>query len=269
VVTRHAALKQHAPEDHMRVHLITAAALLLLLIPSFSGAQEVRGRVVEAGSDAILADVKVTAYDDSGVARRSVSTGPDGQFIIFGVRPGDYTLTFEHIGYATHRTGVVRLRNDETVVLRMQMSPVPLAIDPLTVTARRRQWIHQEPTYGGLYARIDRSNVRIGPNRIIVKGDLETQWARRVSDVIGQQFYRASQRLRNACVYWNGHLAGAEMAAALLEETRIDELEALEVYTDWLSAPPSMRGPPPRPLQTTCSVVIGMWAMRPDLPGRQ
>jgi hypothetical protein len=208
----------------------------------------------------------VVATDSASTVVARALTNASGVFVLTRLPPGDYRLAFELFGYASHQSDVVRLRQGEDVSLLMRMSTSPLRVERLEVTARRRSTARHEASYEGLYARIELNPHRVGPNRIVVKGDWEMDPALSVSDVLRSHFRAGT---RGACVYWNGFLLHPDMAEEMANTTSPDELEALEVYRDYLMAPSNMSGPPYGKLQTRCGAVIAMWPLRPDLPGRR
>jgi 5-hydroxyisourate hydrolase-like protein (transthyretin family) len=263
--------KEGADLNTTRLTLITllrgttvAAALgALLTLTAPLSAQEIRGRTLDEESGRPVADVRVTLLDASGRTAASALTDTAGAFRLVPGSAGRYTLSFEHIAYAPFRSEEIRLHTVERVTLEVRLARTVYTMDPLTVTARGRR---HDPTYEGLYARIPRSP-RVGHDRIVVKGDVELLSAFTVRDVIERFFFRVSRR-GGVCLYWNGHLQPSMMTGMWLD-TSVDELEALEVYLNYLSAPISMWGPPSGSLATRCSAIIALWAFRPDLPGRE
>jgi 5-hydroxyisourate hydrolase-like protein (transthyretin family) len=236
---------------------------LLCWAPAPAAAQEIRGRVVADEDGAPVADVSVTLLDGSGRPMATAVTDTAGRFRLAPRAAGVFTLHFVHLAYAPYSSAAMRIHAIEVVTLEVRLARSVHAMEPLTVTARAS--IH-DATYEGLYARIPRSPP-IGHNRILVKGDWELHSALTVGDVIRHHFIRVHQRLGGACLYWNGRQQPPAMTAILLDR-HTDDLEALEVYRTYLSAPMTMWGPPLRPFQPTCGAVVAIWSLRPDLPGR-
>jgi 5-hydroxyisourate hydrolase-like protein (transthyretin family) len=252
----------------MTTRFATATATALLLGATAAGgasAQAIGGRVFDDESGRPVADVAVALYDAAGERLAAARTDSAGAFRLTAPLAGTYTLVFDHAAYAMYRSEPLRLATGERLIIEVQLARTVYAIDPITVTARGRR---HDATYDGLYARLPRFPAQVGSNRILVKGDVELTSSRTAREVLDRYFHRVAQRLGGACVYWNGVQDWPAVAAARLE-THTDDIEAIEVYGDYLMAPMTMWGPPLRPLATRCGAVIAIWALRPDLPGRE
>jgi 5-hydroxyisourate hydrolase-like protein (transthyretin family) len=247
-----------------RLAAAAAVALLTLAGAAAAAAQEVRGRVLDDETGQPIGGVVVTLIDAEERNAATVVTDSTGAFLLAARSAGTYTLSFAHLAYAPYRSEPLPLTTAERVSMEVRLGRTVHAMAPLTVTARAGR---HDATYDGLYARLPRFPAQVGSNRILVKGDMELSHAWTARDVIERWFPTVARRLGTACVHWNGFLlspAGAE--GALLRH--VEDLEAIEVYGDYLMAPMTMWGPPITPLTTQCSSVIALWALRPDLPGR-
>lgn len=244
-------------------------SLLVLLLLATAAlpihGQAITGRVLDAESARPVADASIELRNAAGaVVGRTVSDSA-GAFAVVGRGPGRYTLRVLHIAYLEYRSQDIHLPYMETVMLDVRVSSVAIPLEPITVRSRSRANYHA-PTYDGLYARMDQLP-RIGSNRIIMKGDRELQSVLRASELIDRYFYDVRRR-GTPCVVWNGMMMSNAAIAEMRLEVSVDDLEAIEVYRDYLLAPMQFRDPP-GPLQTSCPSVIILWPLRPDLPGRR
>jgi hypothetical protein len=238
------------------------AAAWLLLAGAAAG-QTVTGRVLDAESSTPLRDVRVSLLNASNTQVGETLTDSAGTFRIAGRGPGRYRVQLSQIGYVEYRSDQLEVPYMETVVLDIRLSRTAIPLQPLTVTARRRENYH-EPTYDGVYARAEHLPT-IGNNRVFMKNDPETQSAFTVRELID----RNTTLCRNPTVYWNGFMImNQEIKRMRLESTNTSDVEAVEVYKDFLMAPAVFRDVD-RPLATRPCAVVAIWPLRPDLPGRR
>src|SRR5664279_445876 len=81
---------------------LTIVAGAMLIVASALQAQVESGKVVGTvrdASGAILADAAVTLINTATNATRNVRTGSDGEYVLTGLQPGEYTMTVEHEGF--------------------------------------------------------------------------------------------------------------------------------------------------------------------------
>ena len=107
--------------------LIRAAGMsaALAALSSSSGAQVVRGIVVEAGSGSALPGVVVVLLDSAGKRLAGVLVGDDGRFAIRALTPGRYAVRAERIGYRADAPTPVILGAGQTVDLRPLHGKLP------------------------------------------------------------------------------------------------------------------------------------------------
>jgi hypothetical protein len=143
----------------------------------------------------------------------------------------------------------VRLGPEELLVVDIALSEAAILLDPLIVTARRRD-PRRDATYEGLYAR--RSEFpRVGARRVVLYTDLEMR-SMRVRDVLRWMEGKPSCRI----VYWNGMLVNsALMAQAWIDDTSAASLEGLEFYESALDAPDVFRDVPGYMRDHYCPVI--------------
>ena len=101
----------------------TSKAILLLLIPAFSLAQNtVSGTVTDASTGDALPGANVVLEGTS----MGAAAGSDGTYSISNVSAGSYTVTASVIGYA-NASRTVNVSGDVTVNLALSVSAVELS----------------------------------------------------------------------------------------------------------------------------------------------
>lgn len=93
-----------------------------------------QGRVLEAGSGQPVAGARLRVV---GPVERAALAGTDGSWRMGALPAGRYTVAVEHLGYAPWEASVAVLRGDGST-LRAELTPRPLPLDALVVTAGRR-----------------------------------------------------------------------------------------------------------------------------------
>ena len=118
--------------------LIRAAGMSAALagLPSGSGAQVVRGVVVEAGSGSALPGVVVVLLDSTGRRLAGVLVGDDGRYAVRAMAPGRYAVRAERIGYRADAPTPVILGAGQTVDLRLETRAIPVVLGAVRVTGK-------------------------------------------------------------------------------------------------------------------------------------
>jgi outer membrane receptor protein involved in Fe transport len=106
-----------------------------LFLVSSAGAQvgKIAGRVLAAVTGESLIGVNVVL---DGTTQGTV-TDLDGNYIIVNVRPGDYTILFSYIGFASQRINEVRVTTGQTTRYDIRMSEEVILGEEIIVTAER------------------------------------------------------------------------------------------------------------------------------------
>ncbi len=117
----------------IRVKSILLVALLSLFAPVtvFSQSGKIAGRVTDAATGDPLPGVNVI-IDGTTLG---TATGPDGDYVIIGVRPGTYTITASFIGYTTQKREDVRVSVDLTTTVDFELGEEVLEGEEIVVTA--------------------------------------------------------------------------------------------------------------------------------------
>ncbi|NIP80201.1 MAG: TonB-dependent receptor plug domain-containing protein [Gemmatimonadetes bacterium] len=111
-------------------------ALALALVPAVLPAQSVRGRVVDARSDAPIPGATVALLDATDAVVRETRTGPEGRFALEEAPRGTFRLRVHALGYTAPAGHEVEL-DVGPVLLRVLVEPAPLPTDGITVRVER------------------------------------------------------------------------------------------------------------------------------------
>lgn len=108
---------------------------LLLLVALPLRAQVVTGRVVEADSRKPVAGARVILVGIPDSSGRVAISGPDGGFTVRAKARGRYLVEVARLGFRPQREGPFDLSDGETLQLEVVLPVLPIALDPVTVTA--------------------------------------------------------------------------------------------------------------------------------------
>lgn len=114
-------------------------AFLLCLgwaLPAPATAQTTTGRIegyVRSGEEAV-AGAQVVARHVETNQQRQAGTGPQGQYVLPGLRPGTYEISVTRVGLGTQRR-TIQLQVGQTLEASFQMQQAAVAIEGLTVSA--------------------------------------------------------------------------------------------------------------------------------------
>ncbi len=199
-----------------------------------STAQIVSGRVVDATTDAPIPQTYVVAVSGGSVVARTLGTA-GGDFSLRVPGPGIYELQATRLGY-TAESVVIDVRGED-LVIEIRMTPAPVALDPLSVSARSGR-IPREVSVDGLYAR-RQWVLPVGSERVFVRGDREFDNSPRVVEVL--RWFRAA---RGCVVYFvNGMPQPPQINPKEFVETMpTAHLEGIEFYRDSLTVPLDYQG---------------------------
>jgi iron complex outermembrane receptor protein len=113
--------------------------LILPLIPSLAFAQSatLKGKVTDAQTKEGLpgANVVVTA---AGKSPTGAATDPSGDYVVPNLAAGTYTISVSFIGYEKKETPVT-MAAGETKVIDLALEPTGINLNPIVVSASRRQ----------------------------------------------------------------------------------------------------------------------------------
>ena len=120
-----------------RAALFASLLLHLSLGVVFAQNATLRGKVSDAQTGAPLpqANVIITA---AGV-ESGATTGDNGAFEVKSLAAGIYTVTVSHVGYEKRIIAKVEIKSDATKVLNIALTPSDILLNPVVVSASRRQ----------------------------------------------------------------------------------------------------------------------------------
>jgi outer membrane receptor protein involved in Fe transport len=117
------------------IRLIPFLLVAGLFFPTAAAAQvgKIAGRVTDAGTGDSLPGVNVLI---DGTQQGTV-TDLDGNYIILNVRPGDYSLLFSFIGFASQRVDGIRVTSDQTTRYDLVMREEVIQGEEIVIQAER------------------------------------------------------------------------------------------------------------------------------------
>jgi hypothetical protein len=175
-------------------------------------------------------------------------------------RAGEHKIQTSHIGYAALTTGAFTVRENEVVEVDVKMTTAAIALEPLTITARRRDPV-QDATEEGFYARRLRSKP-IGNARVLLPHDPEMANSTNATDVLSWLPRSTVPMGGRACtiVFWNGRPLLTPGDMQLWMETPIAQLEGMEYYRNAIDAPAALREiPASMGFENALCSIIALW----------
>ncbi len=109
-----------------------------LALPASAQTGQVSGRVTDAETGAPLSGVVVQLLGAADAAAASGLTNPQGQYRV-SAAPGTYSIVAQIIGYRPSREDGVAVRAGETTTVDFRLTSTQFELNPLVVTASRRQ----------------------------------------------------------------------------------------------------------------------------------
>ena len=109
--------------------------VLLAMSSSPSGAQAIRGRLVDASPDAAIAGALVTLLDSTGAGVVQAVSGSTGRFLLRAPHSGSFTLRVLRIGFAPWDTELL-LPADETIDRTLVLTDLRVVLPEVTVEGR-------------------------------------------------------------------------------------------------------------------------------------
>lgn len=162
----------------MRMRSLTLA-LLALLAAAPLGAQQVRGRVLDAKTGRPVGDVLVTVSTLRGRHVAQVRTQPGGSFTLKLFEGGVHRISASRLGYRATHVGVLVPERPATLEVDLLLSESRLELAPLTVTARVEPQRSRNLAATGFYER-----EREGGGRFIRREEVDRRRAPSTSDLI-------------------------------------------------------------------------------------
>ena len=139
---------------HRGVLLPTVLALALALAAPAVDAQQVQGRLLEAGNRTPIMLGTVALLDTTLAVVDQTFTDEEGHFVLRAPTPGDYYIVADRLGYQPGADGVLELGVGGYIPIDFFLRPKPFELDPLVATAERQR-ITRHLTSQGFFERMD------------------------------------------------------------------------------------------------------------------
>jgi hypothetical protein len=217
---------------------------MLLLAPVAAQSQTIRGVVLEDGTREPIEGALVELLAADGVAVQQVQTDSIGGFVLVLRRSGEFGMRLRHFAYIPVDAVTLEVRPAERLEIELRMDHRAIPLEPVTVTARRRN-VRLEDFYERMQGP--------GFGRFVTREQIERYPGARTSELLrmmpGVQLVPVSNG-RNMILMRGGgtgrcaptiYLDGMEVKQ--YPESGVDDfltasmLEGVEVYTSFASAP--------------------------------
>ena len=237
-------------------------------VPIHSSAQIVQGWIRDTWSGQPVQMAEVILLTTDGVEVGTALSDTLGFFRLAVTEPGSYLLRAERMGYVPLTDGPLEVKTDGVVEVEVRVSVFPVALDSLTVVARRRASILTEERVPFLEANGFYERMREGGGHFIDRSYIEKRLsARNIADLLvgipGVTVGSSGVNFRGMPTMY-GCEVSVYMDAIRMETTYwkwwkeipVMDLEAIEVYT----------GPSQLPARWTsaengCGVIV-IWTRR-------
>jgi hypothetical protein len=240
--------------------IVCACTSILSLSPASAMGQTVRGQTVDQATGQPVAGVRVTLLTAAGNRVAETISTVAGRFSFLARTPGEHKILTSHIGYAALTTETFSVRQNEVVEVDVKMATAAIALEPLTITARRRDPV-QDATEEGFYARRLRSKP-IGNARVLLPHDPEMMNAATAVDVLSWLPRSTPRYGGRGCtiVFWNGRPLLTPGDMQLWLETPVAQLEGMEWYRNPIDAPAALREiPASMGFENALCSIIALW----------
>jgi hypothetical protein len=223
-------------------------------------AQTFRGTVVDAATRSPIAGTIIQVRSERGNQPRQTTTDSAGAFALTMPVAGLYTVVATRIGYLQHRGDTVRIRDAETVGLRIELDRNVVPLQPVLVTERLSglpDGFEQRRSagFGRFLTRTDIENRRGSRTTDLVRGmpGIQLTPLRRGRGNSNALMMRGPAGLCSPAVWLDG-LPIVDGGQSLDEILTPGVLEAVEVYNSTSNAPIQYR-------TGNCGVVL-FWTKR-------
>jgi hypothetical protein len=205
----------------------------LLLLPASAGAQIIHGKITDAGTNAVIANVNVIVRDPAGRSMYSIVGDGDGEFEIPIPVGRAVRVQIDRIGYKAVTSNLFTLKRGELLEVDVHLAVLAVALDPVEVISKGRS----DPRLEEFYQRA-LLNKRMGSGKIWTREDLDRHPVTRMSYLLYSVVNRPEFGCSGTDVYVDKlpiFLDPDEpqsMGSALDGLVSPDEVEGVEIYRD-------------------------------------
>jgi hypothetical protein len=216
--------------------------------------QAIGGTVIDGVTTRPITNAEIRVFSSDRVVASAV-TDSAGAFFVRVSSRGEYRVSARALGFAARDSLPVTVEPYGLVEVTIRLSAAPVALDAITVEARRRDPRHAA-TYDGFYYR--RENLPpIGNRRAVSREDPEMVNASRLEHVL-DWFPGIFCRVG----YVNGVYHSPMSFGIRVEATPVVDIDGVEFYRYGDEAPLEMRGPHHCAFAMKYSV-LAIWLRRP------
>jgi len=98
----------------------------------------IAGRITSLGSGWPVVGALVEAHGPGEARSHAVLSNQEGRYRLSGLAPGLYVISVTAMGFGTQTADTVRVTSSGPATVSMSLEPIPIVLNPLTVTASRR-----------------------------------------------------------------------------------------------------------------------------------
>lgn len=208
-----------------------AVLLMLFLCPVRGTAQIIRGKVVDAATNAPIQATNLTVLGSKGEPFYSILSSEDGTFQMIIPNGKEIRLKAERIGYQGATSDVIIGKTGELLDVEVRLSPQAVELDPVDVLARKPM----DPRLREFQARVTKYQ-KAGIGRIWTRADLEKRHVPMVSHLLRMIPGRPGMLCKGTALYVdNVRLSVGDDGVTLDDMDMLvspEDLEGIEVYRD-------------------------------------
>lgn len=118
------------------MNLMRTVAVLVVFGAARNGsAQQIRGRLVDAGTNRPVASARVSLHDADSMVVQTAMSDADGRWTLHAATPGVYRVVARRIGYRQTISERVKLEAGAEPNLLLELEPMAVALDAVTAAA--------------------------------------------------------------------------------------------------------------------------------------
>ena len=255
------------------MRFLICGLVVIVLMPAATGAQKIRGAVVEDGTGRPISVAKIELLAPDTTLLATAISSATGWFELTPQSAGQFLVRASHTAYRSTVTIAVDFRTQEimTVVLRLSGGPIPL--EPLVVnaTALDRLSGYRERARRGAFGRfITRADIdKLGGYNLahVLRFTPEVHIERLQSGPFTTEgvFMRSFGGSCVPAVYLDGLPVPTDGVLDINSLISAEAIEGIEVYRSSLSAPMELRSLSAAAIDLSGCGVIAVWSL--PLPG--